>query len=64
MKLNDGLDNRTQDLLTVLGMKNRITTIEDNWDTIPPTDYEEVNKTVESLRLASMNFLLDNMNTL
>lgn len=64
MKLNDGLDNRTQDLLSALGMKNRIITIEDNWDAIPQTDYEEVNKAVESLRLASMNFLLDNMNTL
>ena len=64
MKLNDGLDNRTQDLLNILGMKNRITTIEDDWEVIPQIDYEEVNRAVESLRLSSMKFLSDNMNEL
>ena len=61
MVLKDKLNNRAHDLLVTLGMQNRLVTLEDEWDNIPPTSYKEVNEKVEEIRQDSMNFLTDNM---
>jgi hypothetical protein len=42
-------------------MQNRLVTLDDDWDNIPPTSYKEVNEKVEEIRQDSMNFLKDNM---
>lgn len=61
MVLKDKLNNRAHDLLVTLGMENRLVTLDDDWDNIPPTSYKEVNEKVEEIRQDSMNFLKDNM---
>jgi hypothetical protein len=61
MVLKDKLNNRAHDLLVTLGMQNRLVTLDDDWDNIPPTSYKEVNEKVEEIRQDSMKFLTDNM---
>ena len=64
ISLNDGLDTRTRDLLGSLGMSHRIVRIDTDLESVEEVDYNDVNPRVEALREQSMDFLIQNMDSI
>lgn len=61
MALGDGLDTRAQDLLVQLGMKERIISLLDDWNSLPATDYIPIRAKLEQLRKHSMDYLFSHL---
>jgi coenzyme F420-reducing hydrogenase beta subunit len=61
LRLKDGLDTRAHDLLSSLGIEQRIISITDNWDNIPPIPFDKVHAKIADLRQDSINFLINNL---